>query len=73
METLPPERVSKPGCPDKESAGTYEARTTSRLLGEIDLQKLSEADPSTMEFKAHIAPTGSSTMIDILSLNVGEL
>lgn len=46
METLPTAQVSKPGCLNQESAGTYEAKTTSRLLGEMDLksyQKLSQA------------------------------
>jgi hypothetical protein len=54
---------------------THDAKTTSRLLGDIDLQGPINNSTSALSNspRAHIAPTGASTLIDISSLNVGEL
>lgn len=60
---------------------TYEAKTTSRLLGDMDL--FTHIRPvtnvlalsQTNEWKlarTHIEPTGASTLIDMFKLNVGE-
>lgn len=55
---------------------TYEARTTSRLLGEMDLRvgvSNSLAHQARVKFEGtYMDPTGASTFIDMSKLKVGE-